>query len=665
MKKILFIFVLSLYSIQGFASSCPDGSEPVKSISEDGTYFVFKCGNKKADEFEDTTDILLADEAKEMFDEHIKSSELLKVPLPSHNRIIKDYQRFKDYRMNRMANNWNFTNYLWNEDPDGQLLTREVCKNILTEYKVPTTPTLEERSFKRCVDYYSTTAVLDLEEGLKLYQELLLDIASSKDDYWVYRNSGKKGFNPRDYNLWGTSSTFLMFYATNYDAFNYTEDERRIVENYYKEKAMKERLDRDGDGKPLLCPIDDPMKLSSDIHKVNNCGSVRFRFAPAELALAIVMQDEELWAKGLWDLDYTLSMIEEEGFFVPLSAKGCRALGYTWSTSKLLSLNVEILKLADFSLLDYKTRHGKTVAESYEMLFKQYEDITISNHIAEKGIGAASCGYKPHKTHEEFLFQEFGSSADQISKYSVTKDKAKFDEAYELGFVPVFEDYINWSIRFVTEKHPEWLEDIYSPSDILVSEGTAAYFTVQPFEIFNANIMSESDNIWHEKYQERLKVEKERLRVEAEKKKEKKRVDAEKYQERLKVEKERLRVEAEVEAEACKTTPLNGEYEARWIRDHWRDIGEWEFVGSEPLILDQCEGQFEGIKQFDPFPTPSVRKKLIVKYQTNGDISIKGDLNLYGIDDIRYTGLYGNIHDGEISGIWGVRNRLKIELIKK
>ncbi len=47
MKKILFIFVLSLYSIQGLASSCPDGSEPVKSVSEDGTYFVFKCGIKR------------------------------------------------------------------------------------------------------------------------------------------------------------------------------------------------------------------------------------------------------------------------------------------------------------------------------------------------------------------------------------------------------------------------------------------------------------------------------------------------------------------------------------------------------------------------------------------------------------------------------------------
>ena len=44
MKNILFIFVLSLYSIQGYASSCPDGSEPVRSISADGTYFVFNCG---------------------------------------------------------------------------------------------------------------------------------------------------------------------------------------------------------------------------------------------------------------------------------------------------------------------------------------------------------------------------------------------------------------------------------------------------------------------------------------------------------------------------------------------------------------------------------------------------------------------------------------------
>ena len=45
MKKLCLILALSFLSVQSFAGSCPDGSEPVKSISEDGTYYVFNCGN--------------------------------------------------------------------------------------------------------------------------------------------------------------------------------------------------------------------------------------------------------------------------------------------------------------------------------------------------------------------------------------------------------------------------------------------------------------------------------------------------------------------------------------------------------------------------------------------------------------------------------------------
>jgi len=45
MKKLLLLLILSFFSAQGLAASCPDGSEPVKSISADGTYFVYKCSN--------------------------------------------------------------------------------------------------------------------------------------------------------------------------------------------------------------------------------------------------------------------------------------------------------------------------------------------------------------------------------------------------------------------------------------------------------------------------------------------------------------------------------------------------------------------------------------------------------------------------------------------
>ena len=44
MKKLLPLLILSFLSAQSFAGSCPDGSEPIRSISADGTYYVFNCG---------------------------------------------------------------------------------------------------------------------------------------------------------------------------------------------------------------------------------------------------------------------------------------------------------------------------------------------------------------------------------------------------------------------------------------------------------------------------------------------------------------------------------------------------------------------------------------------------------------------------------------------
>jgi len=45
LQKLLLLLILSFFSAQSFAGSCPDGSDPVKSLSADGTYFVYNCGN--------------------------------------------------------------------------------------------------------------------------------------------------------------------------------------------------------------------------------------------------------------------------------------------------------------------------------------------------------------------------------------------------------------------------------------------------------------------------------------------------------------------------------------------------------------------------------------------------------------------------------------------
>ena len=43
MKKLLLLLILSFFSAQGYAASCPDGSEPTKTVSADGSYYEFKC----------------------------------------------------------------------------------------------------------------------------------------------------------------------------------------------------------------------------------------------------------------------------------------------------------------------------------------------------------------------------------------------------------------------------------------------------------------------------------------------------------------------------------------------------------------------------------------------------------------------------------------------
>ena len=56
MKKIYLLLILSLFSAQGFAGSCPDGSDPIKSVSDDGTYYVYKCGGGNTNKTNSTND---------------------------------------------------------------------------------------------------------------------------------------------------------------------------------------------------------------------------------------------------------------------------------------------------------------------------------------------------------------------------------------------------------------------------------------------------------------------------------------------------------------------------------------------------------------------------------------------------------------------------------
>lgn len=408
-------------------------------------------------------------EALAYLDAHIINSDLLQVELPARTRIILDYDRYRAYRENRYRYNHSMVSRLWTDiGADGRVLDRNRCFEILVNFEAPSAPSETERDLVRCQFYYTTNAIINFEDGINTFGELFWAMASAEDDRWVPVQGDGSNSNPSYYHLPGILAPFITFYSANIDEFDLTDDQHIIIQRFFTEKAFAQRFDLDGDGRDQPCPILNPLDLSESVHQVNNCGTVRLRFAAAELTLATVTQNQTMWAKGLWDLDFTLSMIDHQGFFVPTSAKGCLALGYLWDTSKLFSINVEILKIAGFDLLEYETRHGVQVHEAYDQLLRQYDDVTISNHIASKGIGAAMCGRTPYDTHDEFLIRELGNL-----RHPQIPSDARIS---------------NWATHYILNYRPDTIQDLgYEDIEADHFMGTG-YFTITPFEIFNANL---------------------------------------------------------------------------------------------------------------------------------------------------------------------------------
>ncbi len=55
MKNLIFFLLLIAFSIQSKASKCPDGSSPMRVISDDGSYFESKCKENKNSSEKNTT----------------------------------------------------------------------------------------------------------------------------------------------------------------------------------------------------------------------------------------------------------------------------------------------------------------------------------------------------------------------------------------------------------------------------------------------------------------------------------------------------------------------------------------------------------------------------------------------------------------------------------
>ena len=362
MKKILFIFVLSLYSIQGFASSCPDGSEPVKSISADGTYFVFNCGGS-ADSSNETSSTK---------SNGLVPNTLKQIKVEKNWEPVADFEALKEYAKLvpigefrvRKNKEWNCVDRITNVNP------------------YPTEDT--HRAWFHCQAYVHGLGA----SNPQIVGDILLTWASAKKDPMFVIPTTKSGdYNVAGYDIPSTIGTFAQSYGLWYDEIAYTPEERERVDAYITRKLMEQQF-------PVLnyglkpCDINN---INSVYHKdtgANNCGNIRMKVSVGEIMLGFRLENQTLLDKGHDDIYVVLAFINEDGVNTNHASRGANTVNYSWEYTYYSSLLAELYATVGYDYLEHTLPHGAKVHEHLSFNYKLLKDFTLTKKWAHHNVGS-------------------------------------------------------------------------------------------------------------------------------------------------------------------------------------------------------------------------------------------------------------------------------------
>ena len=408
MKKLLLLLILSFFSVQSYAGSCPDGSEPVKSVSADGTYFVFNCGGDNRQSSSSTNTGSWND-----------SGPLDELTIPDNWQLFKYKETLRVARRNFEAlsfTGFGFGTHRYIKDTCIGVLkdwgqSMKVYNSIKKELDEATKfggEGGESKDLQGCIDrfIYSTQSSTGTPDYMK---EILLHWAKTNA---VFIPSGVNDENWSNYVYEAVQSwsSFGSYYATFYDEFNYSDSERKIVDAYIKDKLLN--LDTRNLVSSAHGSACDPDNLNRTVEggiqgKIdhNSCGSSVWKTTLAQLLVGLRLNDEALFKKGVENTKYQLSFFDDSGIFTTWALKGANAYHYSSSVPIMLGGLTEIYASVGYDFMEHKLRNGLSVKE---LMDRQYE-ILLDPHILDGYVKRYPLAYRgvPNSVYIQ-------SSAEQI-----------------------------------------------------------------------------------------------------------------------------------------------------------------------------------------------------------------------------------------------------------
>ena len=483
------------------------------------------------------------------------------------------------------------------------------CERATADFDIEAFKSIDETGdrasfFIRCKTFFTHKHFRDQDEGIKVFERILLSWAKNKPIKYPDTNLKTSSFGDTAYAATMTVGDFASFYAVYYDDFNFTREQRQAVNDYLSDLLIN--YDLEPNGNSIRCVLEEPERFEIEGYEAfgiyaDYCGSNRWRMGLGAVYLGLRTGNQKLFTAGNRHIEINLAAIDKDGIFPQWARKGALALSYQRQLPEVLTLLAVAYESIGYDFYEHQLPHGKKIHEVYEALFDFI--------------------YHPEKLNK-YAFAAW----DFVGQDAYAFDKLPLKEKWRREYIYP-EVLAAQSKGYVLRYRPDLMGDIdYSENwEEFGKEYVGVFVSISGLAIYEAVNQNIS------------------------------KVDLE------------IAKKAEEKTNFCKES-VDGLNTASWFAASTNDDVGWEFVGMENITFDGCKGQFEATQDFQPEDwfkmSKALRKDLNVYIRPDGTINISGDLDL-DYSEIERINIKSNTQGGEVLGYFNPGWRLKVELKSK
>jgi predicted membrane protein len=450
-------------------SLCPNGDEPTKTVSADGSYYVWVCAGSGS-----SSNGLLPDTLKQI--KVVKDWE----PITNH-LALKNYVSKTSVNQHKIQ---------WN--------AKYNCIDRITYAKQISNKWFHKNSmiWAHCAAYVHMAGT----KNPQVVGDILLAWASADKDPIVWRIV-VGDFSSAGYQLPSTIGTFSQFYALWYNEIAYTPEERKRVDDYMTMKLMKQQfpvLKSDDKGRYRKCNINDinnPIRERTDS---NNCGNTRMKVAVGEIMLGFRLENQTLLDKGHDDMYVVNAFINKDGININHAAKGANTVNYSWEYTYYYSILAEIYRSVGYDFFEHTLPRGAKVHEYIAFNYRLLKDFTLTSQWAGAKPGMNGRSYNKIKNLSQAEFQKSDYGHNVIDWNN--RDKL-FVKAHK-RFVSIYMPHLNTDVTYfdMTHNSHTMSANIGVDAYMIYHSNTSPVEKVLPLKVMDYSLTPKAGDGWRKHY---------------------------------------------------------------------------------------------------------------------------------------------------------------------